>query len=638
MHVFRQNTKLGMQNLNVIFADTEAFIKQLDIKTQEQTLKLGHAIFWNSVLDIREDYPFKVLKTFWNMVNAKLESVDHLYIMAHNMDYDSKLLNLYDTLEKNGWFIDKPRFYSEGMVYILNLSKIVGVDKQNKPKKKHLTVLSTTNFFNMSVKQLGKYLKCPKGDIDPTDMSIPDSVVAKYCKRDTEIIYKGIRQLIQFLEVNDLSKFKLTKASLSFNTFRHKFYKEKEKPIYIHSWRDAVILERNSYRGGISDCLRVNDNKTPLFKIPLAKLDINSMYPDIMKNKRVPTKLKRYYSTEHKRSLELKKDMLQWLHNGYLVIANVKVHIPKENSYILASARVKTDKKPWQKKSIFPHGTFKQAFCSPELNYILQYGDILEVYEYSVYDSAVIFKEYVEFFNDLKIKAEKQDNLMIRQFAKDMENSLSGKFGQRNIEYMEKNTEDFPFLKLDKGFSKHTVVENGALEYYTQMGDKLYKINHTEKNSKESFVAIISFITSYARIKLVSLIKQAGRENCYYMDTDSLFVNEDGLRRLLPEIDPYELGKLKVEEFSNKSAFWRPKFYLFNDNLKCKGVKKTAELKEEDTTKMVFEQQQFEKFKTAVKTDGHLQKQFVSLNTKNMSKIYDKGVVNETYVTSFKVG
>ncbi len=99
----------------------------------------------------------------------------------------------------------------------------------------------------------------------------------------------------------------------------------------------------------------------------------------------------------------------------------------------------------------------------------------------------------------------------------------------------------------------------------------MYKINHTEKNSYDSFVGIASFITSYARMKLIGLIKQAGRENCYYMDTDSLFVNEDGLRRLMPEIDPYELGKLKVEEFSDKSAFWAPKFYLFNDNLKCKG-------------------------------------------------------------------
>jgi len=67
---------------------------------------------------------------------------------------------------------------------------------------------------------------------------------------------------------------------------------------------------------------------------------------------RVPTKQNGFTTQNIKTTKDLKQDMLQWLHNGYLVIANVKVHIPKENAYILASARVKTDKKTLAEKKV----------------------------------------------------------------------------------------------------------------------------------------------------------------------------------------------------------------------------------------------------------------------------------------------
>jgi len=81
--------------------------------------------------------------------------------------------------------------------------------------------------------------------------------------------------------------------------------------------------------------------------------------------------------------------------------------------------------------------------------------------------------------------------------------------------------------------------------------------------ASNSFVAIASFVTAYARCYLWELIEKAGEENVLYMDTDSLFVTKKGYENLKDYLDNKELGKLKLEDVTEDLTIWGAKLYKF---------------------------------------------------------------------------
>jgi len=270
-HIFRRNDKLNMQN-SFVFVDTETTsIKKDNLETLN--LKLGWAIYWNRKENIKEYKHFITVKEFWIwFFNITKEDKD-IYFYAHNTDFDFKILNGLENLLKNyGYLLEN--FYVEGTVYILNFKK----------GKQKIHILDTMNYIPCSLKKLGKSIGLSKKDIDFNKCSF--NQLSNYCKNDVEIIFLFIKSLIEFLTKYELSKLKSTVSSLSLNIYRHKFYNKKQNPIFIHNWLNAINLEKHSYKGGICDCIKIGN-----FKEKLYKLDINSMYPYIMKNYNMPTKL-----------------------------------------------------------------------------------------------------------------------------------------------------------------------------------------------------------------------------------------------------------------------------------------------------------------------------------------------------------
>ena len=139
-------------------------------------------------------------------------------------------------------------------------------------------------------------------------------------------------------------------------------------------------------------------------------------------------------------------------------------------------------------------------------------------------------------------------------------------------------------------------------------------------------MAIASFVTAYARMYLIELIFKAKRENVFYVDTDCLFVNEKGMCNLLDLFHNTELGKLKLEGLSQDTTIYRPKFYIFNDIEKCKGVKKKHNVISNTKNELIIEQEQFTRFKSALRKD-ELDTQSINMIVKHIDKKYDKGVV-----------
>ena len=143
----------------------------------------------------------------------------------------------------------------------------------------------------------------------------------------------------------------------------------------------------------------------------------------------------------------------------------------------------------------------------------------------------------------------------------------------------------------------------------------------SEGESFNSFPAIASYVTSYARLILSDAINKAGRDNCYYCDTDSLVVNRQGWEALVDEVDQDRLGAWGLDTILGSMTLHGPKDYVFDDKIVLKGVRANAEWISSDTV----EQDQFVGFRGLVRL-GSLDAPLVKRITKKQRRIYTKGI------------
>ena len=164
--------------------------------------------------------------------------------------------------------------------------------------------------------------------------------------------------------------------------------------------------------------------------------------------------------------------------------------------------------------------------------------------------SVGMFDKYIDKWIANKIQATKDGNKGLRYISKLFLNSLYGKFGT-----------DIMLV------NKVPYYEDGEVKYY-------YSDPETRKGI---YIAMASFITSYARLKTITSAQKimddynAGKSKIQfiYADTDSLHLDSPGF--MLPdlEIDPYKLGAWKYESKfyspdGNGAKYLRQKCYIEN--------------------------------------------------------------------------
>lgn len=163
-----------------------------------------------------------------------------------------------------------------------------------------------------------------------------------------------------------------------------------------------------------------------------------------------------------------------------------------------------------------------------------------------------LFTEYIDKWSNNKIQAKKEGNHGLYLISKLFLNSLYGKFGTDT-----KIKSKVPYLGEDD----------------------IIHFTDSEVETKDGvYVAMASFITSYARLKTITAAqtlednyhKGLSKARFVYADTDSLhivlngedekeFVNHCGL-----DIDDVKLGAWKFETKFNKAKFLRQKCYIEN--------------------------------------------------------------------------
>ena len=492
---------------------------------------------WTKEIDNpRRRYEF--IRTFWREVDRFTTERQPTYMFAHNAKYDTQVMACVPELVKLGYYV---KGFNDANPMILELEKVREyIDAEGLPQiaKKSITIYSSTNYFQSSLAALAKSFNMEKLDfdhdkvIDLKDPKFWDEAIT-YAKMDVAILETAMLSLIDFIKREKLGDFKGTIASQAFTAFRRKFMHSK---IYIHNHKGALDVERRAYAGGRNEAFTIG----PVPVDFLYYLDINSMYPHVMKSERFPTELVSFWQ---RGSVEQLDNLIN--HQGYLVCAD---------------CYIETDIPIFHKKAdrlIFPTGKFWTSLSTPEIIEGLKRGLITHVKNIAIYKGEEIFASFVEYFYTARLEAKKKGDKVHDLLYKIIMNSLYGKTGQKKIKRSVVCHDDGTEVEVDPDivdYDIHYVAtsQRRVTETYKTFGGRIYleSIDPEDIESENSFPAIAAHVTAHARMLLFSYIEAAGLEHTHYCDTDSVFVDQHGYEKLeaMDMIDPDRLGALKIED------------------------------------------------------------------------------------------
>jgi hypothetical protein len=340
--------------------------------------------------------------------------------------------------------------------------------------------------------------------------------------------------------------------------------------ILSHQNPSLELAEREAYYGGRTEVFRWGRYQDRFFI-----LDVNSMYPAVMRDGYFPVRPVGYVGTTSPREISRAPDGLVYNCLAY----------------------IDTDMEAYPKRIhglglTFPVGRFVTRLIGPEVKEAARRGHLAKAEDCYIYKAEPIFREYVEYFWGLRKKYKEAGDRVREQFAKLLLNSLYGKFGQWAKPVRALGTSLMPkYMAAD-----FVDAIEGKIGRFYQAGHEIFIQLKDKETWHNAAVAVSATVTSYARLVLWSLIETASLENTYYVDTDSLMVNEAGLEKLKPWIGN-ELGWLKLEKEADVVELRAPKDYSFGSTSKIKGVPKRAEA----VTENIYAFTKISKVKTSLK-------------------------------------
>lgn len=468
-------------------------------------------------------------------------------IYFHNLKFDGEFIFSY--LLNNGYQVIKSKNEKQDKTFTTLISdtgqfysieiyfKIIDGKHVNK-----VTIYDSLKILNFSVDKIAKDFNLPiqKLELDYKEKREINHKLTEneinYIKNDVEIMARALEYLF-----NE----NLTKITIGSDALYN--YKEMNKnfnkyfPILNYEIDQDI---RKSYKGGftyLNDCYKEVDVNEGLV------LDVNSLYPSVMKFERLPFGEPIFFEGKYENDN---------LYNLYIQTISCSFEIKNGK---IPCIQIKNN------LSFIPNEYIKSSngdivtltLTNIDLELFLENYEVYDLIYHSGWKFKSIkglFSNYIDFWSNRKINAKKEKNNVIYIISKLMLNSLYGKFGLNpNIQ------SKFPYLD-----------EDGIIKY------KMY-----EKEIRDSiYIPVASFITSYARNKTIRTsqkikdytIKNYNKDYYLYSDTDSIHllkIDEEILKTFV-DIDDFKLGYWKIESKFKKAKFIRQKCYIelnYDENL-----------------------------------------------------------------------
>ena len=525
-----------------------------------------------------EWFRFTTPAAFWDWLTARTRPKTRTFVFAHNWSFDGPVLGVFDRPQALGWTLT--RAVIEGPPVILDFRR----------EGRTVTCLDTLNWWRMPLASIGESVGLPKLSF-PSHRATADEWDT-YCRRDVEVLRIALHHWWTFLGRYDLGGFASTLAGQALRSYRHRFM---DHPILIDDDAQALGLARESYHGGRTECFRLGRIGGPVYC-----LDVNSMYPAVMRDGEYPAQFLRFV---RRATVD---ELAGWV-DRRSVVARVQLRTDRNRFAVVDGGKL-----------VFPVGRFWSVLTTPELSDALEHGEVDAVDSAAVYERAPLFSRFVSELYSLRTDAMARGDGVHSWLLKKLMNSLYGKFAQRGMTWVDAGRAGDGLVRQWQEID----ADVGTVTRWRQFGGLLQR-GGEETESRESSPAIASTVTALARSRLWRFIEEAGPDECFYCDTDSLYVSRLGFDRLRPFIEPHTLGALKLERVVDWIVIHGPKDYEMPGEKKTKGVRKSAEW----VGPSAVVQDQWSGLRGLMRT-GDLSAPFIRRQTKVLRREYTKGTVD----------
>lgn len=463
---------------------------------------------------------------------------ENYQLYFHNLKFDGEYI--FNYLLNNGYEFVKDKKQRRDKTFtclISDMGQFYSIEIYFHVTKKHtnkVTIFDSMKILNFSVEKIAKDFNLPirKLELDYKEKREIGHILTEheidYIKNDVEIMARAL----EFMFNEKLLKMTIGSDALT-------SYKEMNKnfskyfPILDFNIDSDI---RKSYKGGftyLNDCYIEKEVGEGLV------LDVNSLYPSVMKYEYLPfgdplffegryqeDKLYKLYIQCFSCSFEVKKGMIPTLQ-----IKNNPSFVP--NEYVKSS-----------------EGDIVTLYLTNvDMELFFEHYNVYDITWHSGWKFKALkglFTNYIDYWTERKINAKKENNNVLYIISKLMLNSLYGKFGLN------------PRVR-------------GKIPYLNEDGIVKYKLGEEEIRNA-IYIPVATFITSYARRKTITTsqtikdytINKYGKDYYIYSDTDSIHLlkmDDEELKQFV-DIDDFRLGAWKIESKFTRGKYIRQKCYI----------------------------------------------------------------------------
>ena len=500
-----------------------------------QTFASAAAFRWRR--DLRtgtheESSTFESPESLWDFVAGYCRAGVRTICVAHNLSYDVRVSAALAHLPRLGFSLEW-----------CNLDRNVSAMTW---RSDHGTLI-LCDLFTWIPKPLFEVgnmlglskLKMPSGKASKEEWD-------RYCLRDAEIVARAVQELVDFVEKEDLGNWQPTGAGMAYSTWRHKFMSHR---VLVHDDTAVLDYEREAMHTGRAEAWRHGT----LHGDTWHEVDLRSAYTRIAAECELPAK----HKFSHGR---ITQSQYEELSSIYRVLCHVRINQDKPIAPFYTGDR-----------TIWPIGEFDTKLWDVEVNELLAENQGVSFLGIECYTKAPVLRDWATWTLSVTNGDILDATPVVRAWTKHSGRALIGRLSLRvpSWEVFGANPYGTPGISYDVDY------DTTSVHRMMHIGDKTF-VETNRVEGRDSVPQITGWIMAECRIRLWWAMCAAGFDNVAHVDTDSVLVNSEGLRRLKAHYGATFKHMWQVKATWNYMTVYGPRNLRAGRDRKVAGVPKGA--------------------------------------------------------------
>jgi hypothetical protein len=536
-HYIREN-KLSRVPRRWVYLDTEADIENQG-RVSYQRWRLGVTCYEHRDNKARtwvepEWRTHRTTAELWKVVSDYTRPHARTIVVAHNIGYDLRISRAVQELTELGWTVDKMSVGGR------NLTMTFRRDEAS------LVLCDSTAWLPMSLAKVAAKMGTAKLDLPEHDDS--DEAWEARCRRDVEILRDANRELLGWIDAEDLGNWQKTGAGMAWATWRHRHYTH---PVLVHDDDEARRAEVEAVHTGRCEAWRHGTLASSTWQ----EWDLPLAYPTIALDSDLPVHFDGHY-------VRPSWELYERLRGRYRVL-------------VRATVTTRMPVLPWKSPEgfLWPVGTFTGWWWDNELALAEAWGESIELHHAQVYRKAPALAQWARWVIGVVQDTSGAYTPIQKALAKHWSRALIGRFGAKFPVWEDWSEASEPGV----GLATWVDLDTGAIGRELTLGDRSFLSLETQYVA-DACPFIMGYVMAESRVRLWHLLEAAGFANVAYMDTDSLVVNRKGAARLRAYVDDGLGWGVRRKNRWKTIKVLGPRQLIVNGNSRIAGIPRTAKL------------------------------------------------------------